>query len=30
VHDGKITLWDDAFSWFDFAKGAVLGLTRML
>ncbi len=30
VHDGRITLWDDAFSWVDFTKGALLGLTRML
>ena len=30
VHDGKITLWDDAFSWLDFAKGAFVGLGRMI
>jgi limonene-1,2-epoxide hydrolase len=29
VHDGKITLWDDAFSWLDFTKGSLHGLTRM-
>ena len=29
VSDGKIVLWDDAFSWGDFAKGSLLGLTRM-
>ena len=30
VRDGKITLWDDAFSWLDFTRGAVVGLTRMI
>jgi limonene-1,2-epoxide hydrolase len=30
VRDGKITLWDDAFSWLDFIRGAVVGLTRMV
>ena len=30
VHDGRIMLWDDAFSWVDFTRGALLGLTRML
>ena len=30
VHDGKITLWDDAFSWLDFTRGCLVGLTRML
>ena len=29
VSDGKIVVWDDAFSWGDFAKGSLLGLTRM-
>ena len=29
VRDGKITLWDDAFSWVDFTRGALAGLTRM-
>ena len=30
VRDGKITLWDDAFSWVDFARGSLVGLTKML
>lgn len=30
VHDGKITLWDDAFSWGDFTKGSLLGLRGLL
>jgi limonene-1,2-epoxide hydrolase len=30
VRDGKISLWDDAFSWLDFTRGAVVGLTRMI
>ena len=30
VRDGKITLWDDAFSWVDFARGSLMGLTRLL
>ena len=30
VRDGKIALWDDAFSWLDFTRGALVGLTRML
>ncbi|MDX6372975.1 MAG: limonene,2-epoxide hydrolase [Nocardioidaceae bacterium] len=29
VHDGKITLWDDAFSWLDFTRGSLVGLTRL-
>jgi limonene-1,2-epoxide hydrolase len=29
VHAGKITLWDDAFSWVDFTKGSLLGLTKI-
>jgi limonene-1,2-epoxide hydrolase len=29
VRDGKITLWDDAFSWVDFARGSLMGLTRL-
>jgi limonene-1,2-epoxide hydrolase len=29
VRDGKITLWDDAFSWVDFTKGSLLGLTKL-
>ena len=28
VRDGKITLWDDAFSWVDFTRGSLVGLTR--
>jgi len=30
VRDGRIALWDDAFSWLDFTRGALVGLTRML
>jgi limonene-1,2-epoxide hydrolase len=30
VRDGKITLWDDAFSWLDFARGSVVGLRKLL
>ena len=30
VHDGKITRWDDAFSWLDFARGSLVGLTKLL
>jgi limonene-1,2-epoxide hydrolase len=30
VRDGKIVLWDDAFSWVDFTRGALVGLTRLL
>src|SRR3954471_8623514 len=30
VHDGKITLWDDVFSWLDLAKGSLLGLRGLL
>ncbi len=30
VRDGRITLWDDAFSWADFTRGCLVGLTRML
>jgi limonene-1,2-epoxide hydrolase len=29
VHDGKITLWDDAFSWLDFTRGSLVGLTKL-
>src|SRR4051812_29255728 len=29
VRDGRIALWDDAFSWLDFAKGSVVGLGRL-
>ena len=29
VHDGRITVWDDAFSWVDFTRGSLLGLTRL-
>jgi limonene-1,2-epoxide hydrolase len=29
VRDGRITLWDDAFSWADFTRGSLIGLTRM-
>ena len=29
VRDGKIALWDDAFSWVDFTKGSLLGLTKI-
>jgi limonene-1,2-epoxide hydrolase len=29
VRDGKITVWDDAFSWGDFVRGCLVGLTRM-
>jgi limonene-1,2-epoxide hydrolase len=30
VRDGRITLWDDAFSWADLARGSVMGLTKLL
>jgi limonene-1,2-epoxide hydrolase len=30
VRDGKIVLWDDAFSWGDFLSSSVLGLARAL
>jgi limonene-1,2-epoxide hydrolase len=30
VSDGRIILWDDAFSWVDFTRGCLVGLTRML
>ncbi len=30
VRDGKITVWDDAFSWADFTRGSLAGLTRLL
>ena len=30
VRDGRITLWDDAFSWVDFTRGSLVGLTRLL
>jgi limonene-1,2-epoxide hydrolase len=30
VRDGKIVLWDDAFSWADFLRGSVVGLTRLI
>ena len=29
VRDGKIVLWDDAFSWADFTRGAMVGLTKL-
>jgi limonene-1,2-epoxide hydrolase len=29
VHDGRITLWDDAFSWLDFTRGSLMGLTGL-
>lgn len=29
VSDGRIVLWDDAFSWVDLARGSLVGLTRM-
>ena len=29
VRDAKITVWDDAFSWLDFTRGSLVGLTRM-
>jgi len=29
VRDGKIALWDDAFSWVDFTRGSLLGLTKI-
>jgi limonene-1,2-epoxide hydrolase len=29
VRDGKIVLWDDAFSWLDFTRGSVVGLTKL-
>jgi limonene-1,2-epoxide hydrolase len=30
VRDGKIVLWDDAFSWADFTRGALVGLGKFL
>jgi limonene-1,2-epoxide hydrolase len=30
VRNGKIVLWDDAFSWGDFISASVLGLARAL
>src|SRR3954470_6311296 len=30
VRDGKITVWDDAFSWLDFTRGSLVGLTQLL
>jgi limonene-1,2-epoxide hydrolase len=30
VVDGRIRLWDDAFSWADLARGSVLGLLRAI
>ncbi len=30
VRDGRIVLWDDAFSWVDLAKGSLLGLRGLL
>jgi limonene-1,2-epoxide hydrolase len=30
VHDGRITLWDDAFSWLDLTRGSLLGLRGLL
>jgi limonene-1,2-epoxide hydrolase len=29
VRAGRIVLWDDAFSWADFTRGALVGLSRM-
>jgi limonene-1,2-epoxide hydrolase len=29
VRGGKIALWDDAFSWVDFTRGSLMGLTRL-
>ncbi len=29
ARDGKIVLWDDAFSWADFTRGAMVGLTKL-
>ena len=29
VRGGKIAVWDDAFSWLDFARGSLVGLTRV-
>jgi len=29
VRDGKIVLWDDAFSWADFTRGCLVGLTKI-
>ena len=26
----KIAVWDDAFSWVDFTRGSLVGLTRLL
>ena len=30
VRNGRITLWDDAFSWLDFTRGSLVGLTKVL
>ena len=30
VREGKIAVWDDAFSWVDFTRGSLVGLTRLL
>ena len=30
VRDGKIVLWDDAFSWGDFVSASLLGLARAI
>jgi limonene-1,2-epoxide hydrolase len=30
VVDGRIRLWDDAFSWGDFTRGSLVGLVRAL
>ena len=30
VREGKITVWDDAFSWVDFTRGSLVGLTKLL
>jgi limonene-1,2-epoxide hydrolase len=30
VRDGRIVLWDDAFSWLQVLESGVLGLARML
>ncbi len=29
VRDGRITLWDDAFSWVDLTWGSLVGMTRL-
>jgi limonene-1,2-epoxide hydrolase len=29
LREGRIVLWDDAFSWADLTRGALVGLTRL-